>query len=236
MADKDKTSKGPKKRRWYHNIYDAYKITKRSFPWVGWVMLASTIAVVAIFVALGIWSNMHLVFVILFGVSFAFMVPMLILSLLVKKAMYRQVDGTIGSVYAVVTQIKRGWTVDEQPIAANRHQDLVWRLIGRPGVVFITEGPTGRVRDLVEKERKSASRIVTNVPTHVINVGQDKDQVKLEDLEKELRRLPKELRRNEVPLVVSRLQAMDAQRRQAGMPHGVDPSKAKISRRAFRGK
>ncbi|MDO5048973.1 MAG: DUF4191 domain-containing protein [Actinomycetaceae bacterium] len=242
MADKEKTprkakkEKGPKKRRWYNNLIDAYKITKRSFPWIGWVLLGSTVAVVGIFLAIAIWQNMNIFILILFALTLAFMVPTMILALLVKKAMYRQVSGTVGSVYAVITQIRRGWNIEEEPIAANRHQDLVWRLIGRPGVVLLAEGPVGRVRDLAEKERKLAQRVVTNLPVHVIYVGEGKGQVKLEDIEKELRHLPKALHRNEVPEVVNRIQAVSAHNRQAGIPHGIDPNKAKISRRAMRGR
>lgn len=236
FSRKSKKDKGPKKRRWYHNLIDAYKITKRTFPWIGWVILVSTVAVVGLFLAFAIWQNMNIFIMVLFSVTLVFMVPTLILSGLVKKAMYRQISGTVGSVYAVITQIRRGWTVEEEPIAANRHQDLVWRLIGRPGVVLITEGPTGRVYDLVERERKMAERVVTNLPVHVINVGEGKNQVKLENLEKELRRLPKVLHRNEVPEVVNRIQAVSKQNRQSGIPHGIDPHKAKFSRRSLRGR
>lgn len=236
LSSKKKKDKGPKKRRWYHNLIDAYKITKRTFPWLGWVLLGSTIGVVGLFVAFAIWQNMNIFIMVLFAVTLAFMVPTLILSGLVKKAMYRQVSGTVGSVYAVITQIRRGWTVEEEPIAANRHQDLVWRLIGRPGVVLITEGPNGRVQDLVERERKMAERVVTNLPVHVIHVGEGKNQVKLENLEKELRKLPKVLHRKEVPEVVNRIQAVSKVNRQAGIPHGIDPNKAKFSRRSLRGR
>ncbi|MDO5034667.1 MAG: DUF4191 domain-containing protein [Actinomycetaceae bacterium] len=240
MAKNENTTttadKAPKKRRWYHNLIDAYKITKRTFPWVGWLILGITVLVTGAFVALAIWQKMNIFITILFAVTLVVLIPTVVLAALVKKAMYRQVAGTVGSVYAVITQIRRGWIVTEEPIAANRHQDLVWRVIGRPGVVLITEGPTGRVRDLVDRERKLAQRVVTNVPVHVINVGETEGQVKLEKLEMMLRRLPKALHRNEVPEVASRIQAVSAANKQAGMPHGIDPSRAKMSRRALRGK
>lgn len=236
MAKKDKSeNKAPAKRRWYHNFADAYRITKRSYPAIGWILLAATIAGTALVVGLGLWAKMNIIFLVILAISTALLIPMVILAALVKKAMYRQIEGTLGAVYGVVSQIKRGWTVEEQPIAANTHRDLVWRVIGRPGVVLITEGPTNRVRDLATKERKLAQRVVTNVPVHILNVGQDEGQIRLEDLEKALRKLPKTLRSNEVPLVVNRLQALAA-KQAAPIPKGIDPSRAKISRRALRGR
>ncbi|MDO5719115.1 MAG: DUF4191 domain-containing protein [Actinomycetaceae bacterium] len=236
MAKEDRSQKkAPAKRRWYHNFADAYRITKRTYPYIGWVLLAATVGAAALMIALGMWLKMHIVFLVLLTISTALLVPMLILASLVKKAMYRQIEGTMGAVYGVISQIKRGWTVEEQPIATNSNRDLVWRLIGRPGVVLITEGPTSRVRELANKERKMASRVVSNVPVHVINVGLDEGQTRLEELEKALRKLPKTLRSNEVPLVVNRLQAVAAKQAPT-IPRGVDPARMKISRRALRGR
>lgn len=242
MAKKDKTSRSetgqsaPKKRRWYHNMIDAYKITKRTYPWISWVMPLLTVGVTGLFIWFAIWQRMNIVILVLFAVTLVILIPMLMLAALVKKAMYRQLSGTVGSVYAVVSQLKRGWITSSEPVAANRQQDLVWRLVGRPGVVLITEGPTGRVRDLVERERKMSQRVVMNVPVHVIHVGTADGQVPLEKLEGRLRRLPKSLHRKEVPEVANRIQAVAAHNRQGGLPHGIDPQNAKISRRALRGK
>lgn len=45
-----------KKRRWYHNLADAYRITARTYPWIGWLLAAS--AVVTICLALVVaWAT-----------------------------------------------------------------------------------------------------------------------------------------------------------------------------------
>ncbi|WIK64975.1 DUF4191 domain-containing protein [Gleimia hominis] len=235
MAEKDTANtSAPKKRRWYHNVMDAYRVTKRSFPMVPWFMLGGAILGAALVILLGIWGKMNIVIMIIMAIMMALLIPMVILSLLVKKAMYRQIDGTLGAVYGVLSQIRRGWTIEKEPIAANRHQDLLWRIIGRPGIVLITEGPTGRASELSNREERNLKRIMRNVPIHVIHVGNNKGQVKLEDLEKTLRKLPRKLRSNEVPIVTNRISAIAANKGNA-LPHGIDPTKARISRRALRG-
>lgn len=238
MANEVNTAAEPKKRRWYHNLADAYRITKRSFPQLPLWLILATSAVVAAFGSLNYFLGAHWIFNLILCLTFAVLTPLIILGWLVKKAMYRQIDGHTGAVYGVISQIRTGWTVDTQPIAANRQQDLVWRLFGRPGVVLLAEGPKARVSELVERERKQTQKIVANVPVHVIYVGHGEGQVPLEDVEKALRKLPKSLRRDEVPLVANRLQALTKQKLAGGVPRSVDPAKAraKVSRRAFRGR
>ncbi|MDO5721041.1 MAG: DUF4191 domain-containing protein [Actinomycetaceae bacterium] len=230
------TPAAPKKRRWYHNLADAYRVTKRSYPAVGWIILGSTLAAIALFILLGYLLNTHWIVTTLLCISLVLLVPMLILAALVKKAMYKQIDGTAGAVYAVISQIKRGWTVEEEPIAMNRERDMIWRLIGRPGVVLLVEGSKPRVAKLVEQEKAQVGRVVSNVPVHVIYVGHDKGQVPLAKVEKHLRKLPKTLRSNEVPLAANRLQTIANARRKNQMPQGIDPKRVKVSRRALRGR
>ena len=134
----------------------------------------------------------------------------------------------------VISRIRSGWIANQQPIAANPEQDLVWRLIGRPGIVLISEGPSSRVRSLLEQERKKAQRIMRNVTVTTIQVGTEEGQVRLAKLQRELRSLKKTLTRDEVPLVNQRLSALD--RTSAPIPKGIDPTRMRPNRRALRGR
>lgn len=223
-----------KKRRWYHNIADAYRITARTYPWIGWLLGAFVLVFTALgFLAAALNGAGWIVWP-LSGLMTGLLASIVVLSVLTRKAMYSQIEGTIGSVYAVLSGIKRGWIISEQPIAANREQDLVWRIIGRPGVVLITEGPTGRVSELANAERKKITRVMQNVPVHIINVGTLDGQTRLAALEGTLRKLKNVLTATEVPSVDARLRALSA--KSAPIPKGIDPSKVRPSRRALRGR
>lgn len=226
-------AKTPKKRRWYHNIADAYRVTARTFSWIGWVLGGSAIVILALFIMLGVWRG-GLIWWIPIGILSAVTVAMAILAFTLRPAMYRQLDGTVGSVYSVISQIKRGWVVDEQPIEVNKQQDVVWRLVGRPGVVLISEGPTSRVMPMLQAERRRVNRAVTNVPVIFIQCGNGDGQTKLSKIPGALRKLKKVLTRQEVPAVAARLNAVTT--KGAPIPKGVDPTKARASRRALRGK
>lgn len=224
----------PKKRRWYHNLADAYRITKRTYPWIGWLLAGSAILTLCLALIIAALTDGSWILWTILGIAVGATVAMTVLSLLVRRAMYTQIDGTVGSVYAVLSQIKSGWIIPEEPLTVTREQDVVWRLVGRPGVVLISEGPSNRVQPLLSAERKKISRVVKNVPVHVIQVGHGEGQLELAKLEGRLKKLKKVLTKEEVPAVSARLSAL--QSHALPIPKGVDPMKMRPNRRAMRGR
>lgn len=228
------TNPPEKKRRWYHNLRDAYTITARTYPWIGWAMGGAAVVIIALSVLIGALHGGRYLMWVPLGVTTAALAAMSLLAFLVRKAMYSQVEGTVGAVYAALSQIRRGWIVPEQPLTANREKDIIWRIVGRPGVVLISEGPSSRVKALLDSERKKVTRVVKNVPVHVIQVGQGEGQIPLAKLEGQLRKLKSTLTKEEVPAVQQRLTALT--RTQPPIPKGIDPTRARPSRRALRGR
>lgn len=221
------------KRRWYQNIADAYKVTARTYPWLGWVMASVVVVIIAVAVLLGVLTS-TLIWAILMGIMLALLADTFLLSMLLRPAMYSQLDGTIGAVYSVISQIKRGWVISEEPVQVSKDQDLVWRLVGRPGIVLISEGPRSRVNTLLNNERKKVNRIVTNAPVIFIQCGHEEGQVPLAKLDRKLKRLKKTLTKQEVPAVAARLNAVGS--KGLPIPKGVDPYNTRVNRRAMRGK
>src|SRR5918996_984477 len=75
----------------------------------------------------------------------------------------------------------------------SRKQDAVFRAIGRPGVVLVSEGPSHRVRPLLDGERKKLARILPNVTIHVIESGRGEGQTPISQVAKKMNKLDKEL-------------------------------------------
>jgi integral membrane protein len=234
MAKDGGSKKAPKKQRWYKVLGEAYRVAKRTYPWARWALLGAAAAGAAIGVvpaiAMGRWITWGI-----FAVLFAFILPMITLTRMVRTASYKQIDGMPGAVSAVLDRIRRGWTVQAEPVRFNaRSQDMVFRAIGRPGIVLITEGPTPRVERLVAEERRAIKRVAPNAPVHVINVGNDEGQTRLIDLNKAMRRLPRGITIQEVAALARRLEALS--QKSLPIPKGIDPYKARPDRRAMRGK
>lgn len=229
-----KKTSTPQKRRWYHNLKDAYTITARTYTWIPWALLGVAVACLVVSLLIGYATGGNAIAWTIIGLLTAALGAMSLLAWLVRPAGYTQIDGMPGAVHAVLSQIKSGWIIPEMPVAGTRNKDLVWRIIGRPGVVLISEGPSARVVPLLQTERKKVTRVATNVPIYTIQVGHEDNQLALKDLEKTLRHLRKVLTKEEVPAIAQRLAAVT--RARPAVPHGVDPTKARPNRRALRGR
>jgi integral membrane protein len=223
----------PAKRRFYQNILDAYRLTARTYPALPWMLLGTATLVIVLFLLLAFLTNTSWIGWLVVGIMGSITAALALLSFLARRALYAQVEQTTGAVKVALSQIQRGWIIPEQPVAFTREQDLVWRIVGRPGIVLISEGPASRVRALLNTESKRVTKIMRNVPIHQIQVGHDEGQVALKDLQRELRRLKNVLTAEEVPQVSARINALRSG--EPPIPKGVDPLRARTSRRALRG-
>ena len=231
----------PKKKRrlaqYLQNIKDSYTISRRTYPWIGWAMLAAFAVCIAVGVAISFASGMSLWYWLILSIMMALMVAMIILSLTVRRASYAQIEGMPGAAKAVLDQIGRGWYVEPEPVAFTKHQDLVWRLVGRPGVVLIAEGPGTRTRRMLAEEERKVHRLLSTVPIHTLQVGTDAGQVRLTELSKTRRGLPTKptsLTDSEITQVSKRLTSMAG--RNLPVPRHIDPNKVRPDRRAMRGR
>lgn len=129
--------------------------------------------------------------------------------------------------------LRRGWILKEEPVAVNpRSKDLVFMGIGRAGVVLVTEGPTARVRSLVDAERRRMGRVLPNVPIHVIHSGNDEGQTKLAEVGKAMKKLPKSITKLEISAVDKRLSTLGSAK--LPIPKGIDPNRARPNRKQMR--
>ena len=231
----------PKKKRrlaqYLQNIKDSYTISRRSYPWIGWAMLAVLATCLALGAAIALGYGLHLWYWLVLGLMLALVINMGLLTFLVRRASYSQIEGMPGAAKAVLDQIGRGWYVESEPVAFTKDQDLVWRLVGRPGVVLVAEGPSTRTRRMLAEEERRVHRLLSTVPIHTLQVGTDAGQVRLTDLSKTLRQLPTKptsLTDSEITQVSKRLTSMAG--KNLPIPKHIDPNRVRPDRRAMRGR
>ncbi|MCL2454284.1 MAG: DUF4191 domain-containing protein [Micrococcales bacterium] len=235
-ADPTSAAKKPKKTRWYHQLWQAYKITQRYDPRTGWFIVAIVVGVTALSVVIGwlitgqYWQGAML------GLSLGLIGAMFLLARRVEVAAYSQIAGQPGATYSALTTMRRGWTFGQEPVAIDpRTQDMVFRGVGRPGVVLISEGPPHRAVRLLEAERKRCARVVGGAPVHLVQMGDDEGQVPLRRLTRYLsKQLKPVLTRQEVAAVDKRLMSLGAAR--LPVPKGLDPMKVRPDRKGLRGR
>jgi hypothetical protein len=226
--------KKPKKQRWYHQVWAAYQMTRKQDPAVTWVMLGVFVGILAVALGIGLWWGQW-VYTLIVGLPFAALGAMFVLTRRAERAAYRQIEGQPGAARAALGTIRRGWTFDEEPVAVDpRTQDLVFRGVGRAGVVLVSEGPAHRAKRLLESERKRVTRVLPNVPVTLVQVGNDEGQVALPKLPRTVQKLKPTLTKPETAEVSKRLRALGAAR--LPIPKGVDPTRARPDRKGLKGR
>lgn len=163
------------------------------------------------------------------GILVGVLLVMIVLGRRAESVAYRQLEGRPGAVGAVINgALRRSWRGSEVPIAMNRSQDAVYRVVGRGGVVLIAEGPAQRTRQLVAKEETQLKRMLPGVPITTLQVGPDEDAVPLHKLSRTLIKLKPVLRKPELTTVFNRLMSMKSD--PIGIPKGVDPMRIRGQR------
>jgi Domain of unknown function (DUF4191) len=229
MADETK----PKKDRlkYLKQMRENYRLAKGVKPALPWILLGIFLGIFAIFLLIGIALSNPITFILL-GIPMALIPTMLYFSRTAMKAAYQQVEDQPGGAAAVANAMRGNWSVTPG-VAATRNQDLVHRVVGRPGVVLLSEGPPSRVANLLTTEAKRTNRYVPDVPVHMIQVGAAEGQIPVDQLQKALGKLPNSLTPAEVTEVRRRLDALQSQPL-AGMPKGPMPKSPKAARKGQR--
>lgn len=240
--NKDGDTKAPKEKKAGRlaQILNVYRITKQQDPLVGWYMLLAFLVTFGVILVVGLVLKLGWIFAI-FGVMTGILVATIVMSRRAERAAYRQIEGQTGAAGAALTSIRRGWYTDREPVAAdvNRPGDftsaaVVYRALGRAGVVLVGEGPTGRVQKLLVAEKKRVERVAPGVPVTLMRVGSGEDEIPINKLASKIQRLRPQITKDEMSVVNKRLKALGGMK--APLPKGVDPMRARMDRKALRGK
>lgn len=232
FSRKPKAAKVKKPSR-LKQIGEVFQMTRRHDPMVPWLMLLAFLGVVAVSFVVGYLLDNWITGLII-GIPLGILGATLILSRRAERAAFAQIENQPGASGAALGTLKRGWITEDQPVAVNpRTQDAVFRAIGRPGVVLVSEGPSSRVKPLVDAERKRLARILPNVTIHVIESGRGEGQVPISQVAKKMTKLKNELTKLEVNTVSKRISSLGSR---LPIPKGIDPYKARPDRKAARGR
>ena len=238
MARTSKSSPKPAKEPGrLKQMYQVFQMTRRYDSTAIWWMILGFALPIMLGVALGFLLSPGnvpgMILWVVSGVLGGLLAFLVILGRKAEKAAYSQIAGQPGAVGAVMkSSLPRGWMGSEMPTAISpKTQDAVYRAVGKGGVVLIGEGPATRTKKMVDDERRKISRILPNVPIHVLHVGPDPDSVPLHKLARSLGRYKKALNKAEIYAVSNRVSSLH-KGPNLPIPKGIDPMKARAQRRA----
>ncbi|MGC5166553.1 DUF4191 domain-containing protein [Luteimicrobium sp. DT211] len=235
-AGADTSAPKQKKQRWYHQVWSAYTMTRRSDPAVTWWVLGMFVGIAGVATLIGFLLGGHWISGLIVGVPFGLLGGMFVLTRRAEAAAYQQIEGKPGATRAALGSVRRGgWSFDEEPVAFEaRTQDLVFRGVGRAGVLLVGEGPTGRATRLLESEKKRTARVVAGVPITTLECGDGEGQVPLRKLVKTVQKMKPTLTKAEVAEVSKRLRALGGAK--LPIPKGIDPTRVRPDRKSLRGR
>ena len=213
-------------RGYLSSLRENFKLTRQVHRWVGLDMLALFLAVSAV-IAIPVSFFLNWLTGILIGIPVGLLAMTYWFSRRAMNAAYSQIEGQSGAAVAVIQQMRGNWTISPA-VAVTRNSDIVSRVVGRPGVILVGEGPRQRITHLLANERKKTARWLPEVPIYEIQVGTEADQISVAKVQRELTKLPRALRPAEVNDVRRRLDALSAKDAPVPIPKGPLPKGGKI--------
>ena len=225
-----KKAKPPRGAR-LKQVRAAWTMTRRADPKVLPICLAAFFGPILLALAVGLVFG-PLWFWLPLGFLIGLIATTLVFGKRVQRTAFAGVEGQAGAAAAVLNAVRGDWRVTPA-VAFNREQELVHRVVGRPGVILVAEaGPTGThksTRNLIGVEKKRLARFLSSdVPVYDVLVGDDEGQVPLRGLEKHLMKLPRNIKPKVVNELDRRLKPLGAAN--LPIPKGPMPTNGRMPR------
>ncbi len=211
------------------SVRAAFTMTRTADPRLVPALAIAFLVPFALLLLLGIAVGHALLFG-FFGLLVALICATAVFGRRVQRHAYSSVEGQVGAGAAVLNSMRGDWRVTAA-VGVTREQDLVHRVVGRPGVVLVAEGAPNRARMLIVNEKKKLARFLGDVPVYDVQVGDAEGQVPLRGLEKHFAKLPRNITPKEVNTLDRRLKAMG---QALPIPKGPVPTGARLPRGKMR--
>ncbi|MGA0002867.1 MAG: DUF4191 domain-containing protein [Candidatus Nanopelagicales bacterium] len=213
----------PKKQRWYVQIKETYKFASKEISFLALRLLAVFSVVFGILFAIGVAIDQAIFFGI-FAFGTGLLATTFFFGKIAESAAYSSISGQVGAAASVLNAIRGAWFVTPA-VGVDKNQNMVHRVVGRPGIILVGEGTRPAV--LLAEQRKAHARYAQGVPIHEIIV--DDGDVTISNLQKKVKKLGKTLRPAEVTQVRNRLKALP--QTALPIPKGPLPQGRKMPRR-----
>ncbi len=209
---------------------ETYKVTARHDPQLNWWLAGAGAGAFVLVALLGILTDSFWVVWLIGGLLAAFTAALAILVWRAKKAMLNAAKGQAGSAYAALQMLNTKKYTYTPGINATRQLDVIHRVVGPCGVVLVGEGQPARVRPMLAAEAKKHEGVSAGTKVTQVMLGDGPKQVRLEDLQKFVEKLPKVMQPYQTTELLTRLKALDAVRPKAPIPKGPTPTMKGVSR------
>ena len=221
-------------------IIQTYQMAKRSDPRIGLIVLGVFVLGAALGFAL-MWvlpgdGLLSWIISVVGALLIGALCALLVFGRRAQSAAYKQMEGQPAAGAGALQMLRRGWKVDPV-VGFTKHQDVVHRVVGPPGIVLVGEGSSpARVKQLLVNERRKHERVAADTPIHEVVCGRGEGQVPLPRLVRHVKKLGKGLKPAEMTDLLYRIKALDANRSNIPLPKGPVPTSMKGHRGNLKGR
>ena len=213
----------PPKQRWYVQVKETYSFASKEISFLALRLIAVFAVVFAVIFGIGVALDQKL-FLGFLGFTTSLLVTVFYFGKIAENAAYSSISGQVGAAASVLNAIRGAWFITPA-VGVDKNQNMVHRVVGRPGIILVGEGSRPGV--LLAEQRKAHARFAQGVPIHELTVGEG--DLTISNLQKTVKKISKSLRPAEVTEVRKRLEALP--KTALPIPKGPMPQGRKMSRR-----
>jgi len=219
----------PTQRR--QQLVQAYKMASKTDRRLGiWILAAFVVFAALGFLLLSLVPGPVWLFPVIGAILFGTLGALAVFGRRAQKAAFLQMEGQKGASVAALSTLRRGWKVNQMPVAFTKQQDLVFRVVGPPGIVLVGEGSNTRVKQLLASEKRNHERVLSETPIHEVILGNGPGEVPLPKLVRHVTKLGRNVKPAQMTDILNRLKALDANRSSVPIPKGPVPTSMKGQR------
>ena len=236
MKAQDKEAKAAKRaqrKATRSQIWTAFNMQRKEDKALIPIMILAVVVTALVFFLLGMSFGQKW-FMLIIGIMLGALLAVWLFTKRLEKTFYTRAADQAGAGAWFVENLKDGpgmiWR-KKIAVAATTQMDAVHRIVGTPGIILVGEGEPHRLKPLMEQQKKKLNRISGHAPIYEFYVGDGEGQTPVKNLQKEIMKLPRNYKKNDVPALAARVESMDAQSNAAisGIPKGPLPKNAKMS-------
>ncbi|GAB3081511.1 DUF4191 domain-containing protein [Corynebacterium aquatimens] len=230
MKKEERAAKRAQRKQTRSQMMQAFNMQRKRDKKLIPFMVLAVLGMALLFFLIGLLFNGQW-FMLVLGILAGLVLAMFIFTRRMESSMYDEIGDMPGAGAWVLENLRNTMGVvwlTKTAVQATPQMDVVHRVVGNPGVVLVGEGNAKRLPQMIAKERKQIDKLLGNVPIYEIIVGSDEGQVPPKKLQREMLKLPRNYKKDEVYTVNAKLEAMDNVRggQRAGLPKGPIPKQA----------
>ena len=226
----ERAAKRAQRKQNWSQMWKAFNMQRKQDKALIPIMLAAFLGMGLLFFLIGMLFNGQW-FMLILGLGIGAILAMFLFTRRLERDMYKKVEDQPGAAgWALEQQLRNTvgvvWKV-KTGVAATRQQDLIHRVIGNSGVIFVVEGDRKRVGPTLNRLKKRVDRMAGGVPVYEVFVGNSEDEVPVSKLRSHIMKLPRNYNKNETYDNIRRIEAMDdLPGTTPGLPKGPMPRQA----------